>query len=176
VNTVPNVAFEVYKILVQLLKQEDILFWRRNEIMLVINGGMLAIEGWFQSSEAPAVTIPTKAISLAICMTGLSVCVLWMLIVKRSRIFYNHWYKHLRLLEKRYLEPVNIFQNADRSYKRGETKLGEEVFKLDFLSRRMRMFQVIQLVFLILAVAWVNLGILSFSIRIGTLDHLPFRW
>jgi hypothetical protein len=156
----PNVAFEAYKILVQLLKQEDILFWRRNEITLAVNGGMLAIHGWFQSSKVPAITSSSIAISLAICVTGFCVCILWMLIVKRSETFYRHWYEHLKLLEKRYVEPVNIFQIADQYFSMGEMKLGEETFKLDFLSRRMRMFQVIKLVFLILAIVWVSLGIL----------------
>lgn len=155
-DNINKLPLEAYKILAELLRHDDNLFWRRNEVMLVINGGMLTVLGWFLRSSS------SKAISLAICVIGFVMSILWLLIVKRSEAFYNHWYEQLKFLEKHYLAPVNIFQIADQYFATGQIKLGEETFKLDFLSRRMRMFQAMQVASLVLAIIWLALGIYVF--------------
>ncbi len=152
-----ELPLEAYKLLVSQLQQEESLSWRRIEVFLVVNGGLIGILGLLRS---PGITTPTlKPISLAICVFGFVMCFLWLIIVRRSEAFYNHWYEQLKFLEKKYLAPINIFQVADEYFAKGRIKLGQEQFKLDFLSRLIRIYHALIVALLIFMVVWLILAI-----------------
>jgi hypothetical protein len=148
---------EAYKILVSQLQNDDNLFWRRNDVLIAINGGMLTVIGLMLSSRM--ITPSLTAVSIAICAIGVVVCVLWLLIAKRSEAFYNHWYEQLKFIERQYLTPVRIFQIADEYFSKGYIILGKEHFKLDFLSRSLHMFTAMQILAVIFSIVWFCLGI-----------------
>ncbi len=157
-----SLILEAYKILVKLLESEDSLFWRRNEVLLAINGGMITILAFFRSSQPTPIDLTLKVILSTICIIGLVTSLLWLLIVKRTEAFYNHWYEQLKQLEKQYLSPINIFQIADEYFAKRQIKLGQETFKLDLLAGSMRMFRAIQVVSTVFAIIWLVLGIFLF--------------
>jgi hypothetical protein len=159
--TTQELQMDAYKILVSMLQNDDNLFWRRNDVLIAINGGMLTVIGLMQSSQAPAYTESSKAISVVICGIGVVVCIFWLLIAKRSEAFYNHWVEQLKFLEKEYLTPINTFQIADEFFAKGQIKLGKDFFKLDFLSR-MRMFRAMQFLALVFSFVWLGLGLYLF--------------
>lgn len=152
-----DLPIEAYKILVSMLQHDDNLFWRRNDVLIAINGGMLTIIGLMWSTQIVLQSL--KAISIAICVIGIVVCILWLLIAKRSEDFYNHWYEHLKFLEKQYLTPIRIFQIADEFFSNGHIILGEDHFKLDFWSRSLRMFQAMQILAFIFSLVWLCVGL-----------------
>jgi len=154
-----ELQLEVYKILVSMLQNDDNLFWRRNEVLIAINGGMLTVIGLMRSSQILSATGSIKAISVAICVIEVLVCILWLFIAKRGEAFYNHWYEQLKFLEKEYLSPIRAFQIADEFFLKGQIKLGEEYFKLDFFSRSIHMFAALQIMAIIFSCVWLCLGL-----------------
>ena len=152
-----KLPLEAYKLLVSQLQQEESLSWRRIEVFLVINGGMIGILGLLRSAEIKTPTL--KPISLGICVFGFVMCILWLLIVRRSEAFYNHWYEQLKFLEKEYLSPINIFQVADEYFTTGHIQLGQDKFKLAFLPRLIRIYHALIVVLLIFMGVWLILGI-----------------
>jgi len=157
-----NLPLEAYKLLVSQLQQEDSLSWKRVEIFLIVNGGLIGILGLGRSSGV--VTTPVQgislAISLAICAMGFFMCFLWLVIVKRSEAFYNHWYEQLKFLEKEYLDPIKVFQLADDYFdKKKEIKLGEEPFKLDRVSRLIHIYHALIVAVIIFMLVWLALAI-----------------
>ena len=149
---------EAYKTLVNLLQNEDNMFWRRSEILIAINGGMLTVVGLMRSSQLVTATPSSKAISVAICVIGVAVCVFWFLIAKRTEAFYNHWYEQLKFLEKQYLAPIQIFSMAEEFFAKGRLRLGDADFKLG-LSARVGMFTALQTLSLIFSIVWSCIGI-----------------
>ena len=153
-----DLHLEAYKILVGMLQNDDNLFWRRNEVLIAINGGMLTAIGLMRSSQISNSSLSLKAISIAICIVGVLVCILWFLIAKRSEAFYNHWYEQLKFMESRHLKSINIFRLADEFFLNGRIKLGKEEFKLDPLAHSMRMFAALQILSVIFSFVWLCLG------------------
>lgn len=147
---------EAYKILVDLLKHDENLFWKRNDFMVAINGGLLTILGLLQSAKAP-MSSNLKSVSLAMCLMGCLINILWLFVAKRSEAFYNHWYEQLELLERQHLNLINIFRTADEYFATGRIVLGTKLFELDFSSRFVRMFKVVQILTLIMAIVWFTL-------------------
>ena len=154
-----ELQLEAYKILVGILANEDSLFWRRNEILIAINGGMLTVIGLMRTSQAAALTESLKLISIAICAVGVAVCVFWYLIAKRSEAFYDHWYEQLKCIEKEHLKKVQIFTLADEFFAKKKVTLGGTEFTLDSASGQIRMFAALQTLAVIFAVIWLVLGI-----------------
>ncbi len=150
---------ETYKLLTDLLQHEEDLFWRRNEVFLVINGGMITLLGLILPRQVVAVAPAVKVISLAICTVGVIMCLLWLIVIKRGEAFYNYWYEQLDFLETQYHAPVNIFLIADEYFKKGRIKIGDVELKLGFLSRRMRIFQALMVASLIFIVVWLSLAV-----------------
>lgn len=148
---------EAYKILVDLLKHDDVLFWKRNDLIVAINGGMITILGILQASQT-SITPNLKSVSLAMCLMGGLINILWFFVAKRSEAFYNHWYEQLKFLERQYLTPISIFQTADTYFATGRINLGKEHFKLNLLSRIARMFMIVQILTLLLTGVWFVLG------------------
>ena len=154
-----KLPLEAYKLLVSQLQQEDSLSWKRIEIFLIVNGGLIGILKLGRSSGD--VTPPLQGISLAICVMGFLMCFLWLIIAYRSEAFYNHWYEQLKFLEKKYLTPINIFQMADDYFKNGEIKLGEgeKPFKLDRVSRLIHIYHALIVAVMIFMVGWLGLAL-----------------
>jgi ABC-type transport system involved in multi-copper enzyme maturation permease subunit len=153
-----ELPLEAYKLLTNLLQHDEVLSWRRIEIFLVFNGGLIAILGLVWRSQNVASQTP-RFLPIMICAIGVVMCFLWVIIVRRSEAFYNHWYEQLKFLEKEYLSPINTFQIADEYFAKGRIKLGQEEFKLDFVSRRMHIYHILMAVPLVLLTAWLSLGI-----------------
>jgi hypothetical protein len=153
-----EVYMEEYKILVNILLQDEILFWRRSEVFIVINGGLLTILGLLRPKEV-LTNSSLNSIPAVISIVGVLLCLLWFFIVKRSEAFYDHWYEHLKYLEKTYLQPMDIYTTADEYFTNRKIKFGDKTIKLDFISSRMRMTQALQIASLIFAAIWIVMGI-----------------
>ena len=156
-----KLPLEAYKLLVSQLQQEDSLSWKRIEIFLIVNGGLIGILGLGRSSGVvtPPIQGISLAISLAICVIGFFMCFLWLVIVKRSEAFYEHWYEQLKFLEKEYLTPINIFQVADDYFTNGKIKLGQVEFKLDRVSRLIHIYHALIVAVIIFMLVWLALAI-----------------
>ena len=161
-QTPQDLQLEAYKILVGMLQNDDNLFWRRNDVLIAINGGMLTVIGLMHSSQANVFSGSSKAVSLAICLMGFVVCLFWFLVARRSEAFYNHWYEQLKFLEKQYLDPIKIFQTADEFFSKGHIELGLFNFELDRFARLLRMFVVMQILASFFSVVWLFLGLYLF--------------
>jgi hypothetical protein len=155
-----KLPLEAYKILVSQIQQEESLFWKRIDIFLIVNSGLIAILGLGRSSGVVTSSGGISlAISLAICAIGFFMCFLWLIIVKRSEAFYEHWYEQLKFLEREYLAPINIFQVADDYFAKGEITLGKERFKLDPVSRLIHIYHALIVAVMIFMVVWLILAL-----------------
>jgi len=152
-----EVYMEEYKILVNILLQDEVLFWRRSEVFIIINGGLLTILGFLHPKEV-LTNSSLNSLPALISIVGVLLCVLWFFIVKRSEAFYNHWYEHLKYLERTHLQPLDIYTIADEYFTKRRIKFGNQVLKLDFISSRMQMTQALQIASLIFAAIWVVVG------------------
>lgn len=156
-----NLPLEAYKLLVSQLQQEDSLSWKRIEIFLIVNGGLIGILGLGRSSGVvtPPVQGISLGISLAICAMGFFMCFLWLIIVKRSEAFYNHWYDQLTFLEKEYLTPIKIFQVAEEYFAKGKVMLGQKKLDLDRVSRLIHIYHALIVAVIIFMLVWLALAI-----------------
>jgi len=152
-----QLQLEAYRILTGLLQNDDNLFWRRTDILLAINGGMLTAIGLMAKLQNAATSL--RAVLVAVCFVGVIVCVFWLFIARRSEAFYNHWYEQLKFLERKYLAPMKIFQIADEFFSKGRVKLGSEEFKLGFLARTVHMFVAMQILSVVFSFVWALLGV-----------------
>ena len=159
-----NLALEGYKILVGMLNHEEDLFWTRNQAFLVINGALVTILGLIAPGGKVSLGSP-KPIELTICLIGILICGLWFMTIRRSEAFYNIWYEQLKYLEKQYLKPLAIFQNAEEFFAQGRIKLGEQELRLDALAKESRIYLATVAAASILLVTW---ALLALSILLST--------
>jgi hypothetical protein len=157
-----GIVIEGYKQLADLLRHEEALFWKRTETFLVISAGLIGILGLFWPSETQAALSasmgpPPSFFGFVICAVGVIMCLFWLVVVRRSEAFYNHWYEQLKFLEKQYLAPLSVFQTADQFFAEGHVKLGDAEFKLDPVSRLGRVYQVMIGAPLVFLVAWLTI-------------------
>lgn len=152
-----NVALDAYKILAQLLNHEEIMFWRRNEVLLALNGGLVAILGLILPEGAGRSTPLLKPLPLLVCAIGIVLFPLWLIIVRRSEAFYNHWYEQAKFLEKEYLVPIRVFQVADEFFSTGQVTLGGKEFRLDRLSSQMRIYHALIALPIFFLATWTGL-------------------
>ena len=155
---------EAYKVIVSLLQHEETIFWRRIEILLVFNAGLIAILGLIRPFQDVTTAQTSRVLPLLVCCIGAVICLLWIIIIKRSEAFYNHWYEQAKFWEKEYLSPINVFRIADEYFERGVIKLGDEEFRLDFVAKRMHIYHALIAIPLVFLAAWIGL--------IGYLIHL----
>ena len=153
-----ELQLEAYKILVSMLQKDDELFWKRNDVLIAINGGLLTVVGLMQKTNCANILPSLRAISIAICIIGVAVCFFWFLIGKRGEAFYNHWHEQLTYLEKQYLNPIQIFNFSEAFFIKGSVKLGETYFKIDRLSGFVKMFSAMQILSTIISIVWIGLG------------------
>ncbi len=153
-----QLQLEAYKILVGMLQHDDDLFWRRNDVLIGINGGMFTVIGLLHTVQSSASAPAVKAVSIAICVIGAMACILWLLVAKRSEAFYDHWYDQLEYLEKNQLTSIHIFQTADKYFTEGFIEFGGTPVRLDFFSRSLRIFTAIQLIASVFVFVWFFLG------------------
>jgi len=150
---------EAYKLLFGMLQHEESLFWGRTQAFLVINAAMFTIVGLIRPKEIVTVSPPIRVLSVVICIFGALVCLLWWIIVRRSEAFYDHWYEQLKFLEKQYLSPINIFQTAEEYFATGQIQIGEQLFKLGPIAKRLRIYLALTVVPIILIVGWILLAV-----------------
>jgi uncharacterized RDD family membrane protein YckC len=90
-------VIEGYKQLGDMLRHEEALFWKRMETFLIVNAGLLGILGLFWP-ETPSVlgqpqtaqqTYPSELLGITISIVGLIMCLIWLIVVRRSEAFYN---------------------------------------------------------------------------------------
>jgi hypothetical protein len=153
---------EAYKLLVSLLQHEETIFWSRITVFLIFNTGLIAVLGLIQPFQdittAQTSAQASRVLPLLVCCIGAVICLLWIVIVKRSEAFYNHWYEQAKFWEKEYLSPINVFQIADEYFAKGEIELGNEKFKLDFVAKRMHIYHALIALPLVFLAAWVGLA------------------
>jgi hypothetical protein len=159
-----KLSLEAYKILVDLLKKDDTLFWQQNSIFLAINGGLMTLLGAIQPKDSNII-IPVMmiAISFLICLLAAVICIMWFLISNRFIAFYDHWFEQIKYLEKEYLKPIQVFTWADEYFTgRKELTLGEKYFKLDRVSKFIKISSAIKCLSLTLGTAWFSATIYFF--------------
>ncbi|MBM4035219.1 MAG: hypothetical protein FJ291_26040 [Planctomycetes bacterium] len=156
----PFLPLEAYKLLTGLLQHEEALFWKRNEIMLLINTGLLAIVGLGKAAPGSGAPGLPSSFALLVCLIGLLMCALWLIIVRRSQAFYNHWYEQLKFLERTKLDPVKTFQLADDYFEKGHVMLGDRPFDLGPIARRMRIYDAMTAAPVIFGVVWIVVAVL----------------
>ena len=74
---------EEYKLATDLLEKEADRYWNRSNIMLLIQGGLLALYG--------GVFGKGLLIEIAVCLQGLIFAVLWFGIVHKGGLYVNRW-------------------------------------------------------------------------------------
>lgn len=155
-----KLPLEAYKILVELLKKDDTLFWQQNSILIAINGGLLTLLGAIQPKDS-IIIIPLLlvAISFIICLLGVIICFIWLLIANRFMSFYDHWFEQLKYYEKEYLKPIQVFTMADDYFDNKEIKLGEKAFRINRLSRFIRISTAVKCLSLTLGITWFGAAI-----------------
>lgn len=153
---------EAYKLLVSMLQHEEVLFWRRNEIFLLINGGLLTILGLHDPLQTGVLSAFRFAVP--VCITGFIMCILWFIIVSRSEAFYNLWHEQLEYLERAHLAPIKIFTIANEYFVDHQTVLGDKVLKFTFPARTMRIFRALSLVMVLFMIVWlvILIGLIIF--------------
>jgi len=154
-----QLALEAYKLLFDMLQHEETLFWNRNQTFLVINAAMFTILGLIRPKEIVVVSPAIQTISFVICFFSAIICFLWLIVVRRSEAFYDHWYEQLKFLEKQYLQSITIFRTADEYFSRGKIEIGGKSFKLGPLAKRLRIYMASTAVPAILILVWIGLGI-----------------
>lgn len=148
---------EAYKVLVDMLKKDDILSWQQNGILIAINGGLLTALGSIQPKDPAVIILSINVISSVICILGVVICCFWCLIANRMESFYNHWYEQLKHLEQNYLKNIQVFTIADNFFEKKQITLGGQIFKLRFLSGLVKMFTVIQFLTIVFIIVWIFL-------------------
>lgn len=156
--TQKELYLEEYKIMGGILLQDEALFWRRCELFLLINGGLLTILGLLHSKDVTS-NLSLNLAPMLFSLIGALLCVLWYFILKRSEAIYDHWYEHLKYLEKTQLQPMDVYTIADEYFTNGKIQFGDDKFKLDSKARRIRISQALEVTSLIFASIWVGLAI-----------------
>ena len=163
-NATDNIL-EGFKQLCDLLRHEESLFWKRIETFLLISTGLVGILGLFGKASQPVLSAVQNmqpahsgsAFGVIICLIGIMMCLFWLIVVRRSEAFYNHWYEQLKFIEDEYLAPLRLFNTADEYFEKGIIKLGNKPpFKLDPLSKIARIYHVMVGIPLVFLVVWIT--------------------
>jgi len=154
-----QLAIEAYKVLVSVMTHEETLVWRRNEFLFAANGGLMTILGLvFNSIDAPTPQLVGVFLSLA----GIVLCIVWAYIAERGKAFHEHWYDQLVALEKEFLSPIKVFENADTYFNReGEITLAGDPRRLRSITRRFKIHSVIKILPFLFLLGWAFLLIVS---------------
>ena len=162
--TTPDNMIEGYKQLCELLRHEESIFWKRIETFLLISTGLVGILGFF-GKESQAILTPVQnvqpaysgcAFGVIVSVIGIMLCLFWLIVVRRSEAFYNHWYEQLIFIENKYLGPLRVFNTADEYFEKGMIKLGNKELRLDRLSRIARIYHVMVGIPVMFLVVWVT--------------------
>lgn len=155
---------ESFKQLCDFLRHEESIFWKRIETFLLISTGLIGILGFFGRVSQP-VLAPVQNVQPAnsgcvfgiiICVIGIMLCLFWLIVVRRSEAFYNHWYEQLIFIEDNYLSPLRVFNLADEYFEKGIIKLGDKELKLDRVSRIARIYHVMVGIPVMFLFVWIT--------------------
>jgi hypothetical protein len=159
--TPQELQLEAYKILVSMLQKDDELYWKRNDILIAINTGLLTVAGILQITKPISDPSLLNVIPIGLCFIGVVVCTFWFFIGLRGEAFYNHWYEHLKYLERTYLEPIKIFRSADTFFKDGKINFDEsnnaKGFTLNWFVKSARIFKSMLILSGVFALVWIGL-------------------
>lgn len=159
-------SFEFYKELIGYIKHEETQFWSRNQVFLAINAAMLTLLGLTQRQQGCLDNISGYIINGALCFFGFIISILWFVIIHRSESFYNHWYEQLKYIENRDHYHLKIFNMADSYFDSGRVLIGKNEFRLSPIAKCLRIFLVVRIISIMVAVIWIALGVYFVSIYI----------
>ena len=150
-----NLQLEAYKLLHSQLQHEETTFWARNQLLLVLNLGLLTgltgILGLLRSpvpapaasAEAVTYAIPgtplLRYLPLLLCSIGVIIAILWVFIVERGRAIYDIWVEQLKRLEKELSSIPPLMTETEDLLKKGRiTPDGSR--RVNVLGRSMRVY------------------------------------
>jgi hypothetical protein len=129
----------------------------------VINGALFSVLGLLLPKNNPSGIFSQPLVPTIICGVGVVLCLLWLFTTARGEAFFNYWQEYLKYLEKDFLSPVSIFQDADKYFLKWSIELGERKLNLGFLPRLLKITRVLEISSLIFAAVWLVLGIYLFT-------------
>lgn len=166
----PDNIIEGFKQLCDLLRHEESLFWKRIETFLLISTGLVGILGLFgKASQSVLSSVQNvqpahsgSIFGIIICIIGITMCLFWLIVVRRSEAFYNHWYEQLMFIEDQYLAPLRVFNTADEYFEKGIIELGNKTLELDRLSKIARIYHVMVGIPVVFLLVWITVLIYLF--------------
>jgi hypothetical protein len=127
---------EAYKLLANMLKQEESVFWTRNQALLALHSalavilvGILALKDHQgqpapatiqQTVDQPAATgswVRSKWVPLStVCSVGFALGLLWLFLIKRAEGINEYFIIHMKYLEENYLQDITIIRTYDKLF------------------------------------------------------------
>jgi hypothetical protein len=156
---------EGYRQLAEQLRHEETISWKRLETFLVISSALIAIIGLFWPSSSPEPQFLVQGepglgrapLAFLVALVGFLLSLGWTVVLRRSEEFHDFRYLQLVQMEQAHLKPLDIFEKAD-DFSSGEAvPLAGDTRKLNWLSRRARIYQVMTAVPVLFAVVWLIL-------------------
>lgn len=135
-----------------MLQHEEKLFWRRNEMLLIINGGLLTVMALIGRNELRLGH--GGALYTMVGVMGVVVCSLWYFISKRSEEFYDLWHEQLENIEKRDIKTIDIFRTSTSYFIQGYTYMGDREIRVNRIIKHIRIFQAVRIAVLLIAGIW----------------------
>jgi hypothetical protein len=115
-----TVARRAYEYLLQIKNIDNQLMWTRSNIVLLVQGGVLAI----LASQFGTLADKHPTILLFLPMFGLATAYFWWRMTKGGSFWVDYWQTKLRAIEPKVTGNIEIFRAARRTQKQ----------KLDFVA------------------------------------------
>jgi len=92
---------ENYKLLLGIIKNENKMFWDRNNVFLTLNSSLLAASVFlFSLFSSVLTTLYLRLGAFTICILGTVFSIVWLYILNKARIRLNHWVSLAREIEE----------------------------------------------------------------------------
>jgi len=102
-----TIWLENYKLLIEFVMNESKLYWDRYNVFLALNSGLLVALVFL----APRPIFPLLE---AISIFGISLGIIWFLIVARASAYIRYWIKKAREIEEDKLQQLSIFKEEEK--------------------------------------------------------------
>ncbi len=154
-----ELALEAYKLLVNIVLQEEKMVWDRTQTFLIINGALVTAVSILRGVIGTNEPAPPKEIYYVVCIVGFWLGCLWLSVVLRSKAFYDHWFEQLRYLETTHLSPINIYNFAEDYFVQGKLTLGKTTFLLPRRAKLIPIYTALAFTSVLFILIWVAIAI-----------------
>ena len=144
-----------YKILSEISNLDVKLMWDRTNVLLVLQGGLLAFLGSNYNSH-------NLYISFAISAFGIIISVLWWRVTKGGSFWVTHWEERMRKIEElTFGDEIKIYRDHPSATK--DAKLIKQFKKQGYISTRKSLL----FISLTLNLIWIFLSVYYFILIVG---------